>query len=1470
MCVGIRNWQWRWAQVYVDSLNANPIKSVRLGLLSPDLIRGPRDPVEREKLEFQAPKYWLSWGEVTTPDTIGYRSGKPEPGGLFCQRIFGPVKDWECECGKWSSIRYRGVICDRCGTEVAHSRVRRQRMGHIELAVPVAHIWFLRSPRRVLSRILGLSQGDLEAIICYSRDVVVAPGRQAAEVGQVVDENERESLLRVAKRSGDDELVIDTGASAIRRLLERTNLGELAGRLQRSMQVGNYREQKAARRRLDVIEPLLASGGDGEPPVDPASMILEVLPVLPPGLRPVIRRPDGRFLSGDLNVLYRRVMNRNLRVERLLAMHAPEVIRRNAKRLLQEAVDELLANGMLSRKAMSTSGRRSLCSLTDTLVGKNGRFRRSLLGKRVDYSGRAVIVPGPHLSLNECGLPRAMAAELFKPFIIHRLVEREIVSTGPAARRLVEDWINGRRSTVFDRPRRTDKEPENASPPPVTRMSTAHVAEALEDVVREHPVLLNRAPTLDRLGIRAFQPVLSDHKAIALSPLACEGFAADFDGDLIGVHVPLSPEAQIESSVLLGAANNLFHPGDGRPAVIPGKEMALGWYLLTKLHPGVPEPAGQDLPEWKGARRFGTTREVEHALALGLVRSGTPIYFATGRAGANPRWLPTTPGRVLFNGIFPTRVIDATGFVDRAVDRDLLAELVATSYEVCGMRPTLRLLERLKEQGYQWATSFGVSLGIYDFKGPEDRVVVRHAAEAMVRRLDHAAAEGRLTRRSRYYLHLDIWKRAGKLLTDSFLSTKRVPGTDNGLVEILNAGAGLSPQELQHLIGLRGVMPRPRARLVGELGEALPTPVKSSLSEGLSPIEFLLSARGRRKGLVDVALQVSRAGYLMRRLVSVVHGVVITQADCGSAEGVPVTQKHRDSDGDPRGPEIVGRVSLHDLPAPNGGTQGRPLVRAGQVIDRATAEHLGREGVTSIAVRSPLTCYAPGGCCQACYGWGVGDQELASIGDAVGIRAAQAIGECCVQQALNSRREAGVRELPGWVEARAVAGGVVGYSSAVDIAALPVVREGRRSTIRVAVGTRPGSKSSDRLEMTVESADGNHQMVDLQAGDQLPFPDGAAVSAGSLIAGREPWYQAIVAPCDGELQWKDVVPGVTMRWRKELGSGRSLVIRAGRKRGLSPAAIIYPAEGGAPILLPLVAGTELRYGSPWDETWPLLDAPARGTPWSPEYESRPLERGPVDDRNFLSPAVPVCKGMAIGVVPVSPHARSDLAGTLPDLVNLLEVRSSGRKGVLAEVDGRLEVTEGEEGRLVLRVVPESGDPHQVQATVLPRGQCLLARDGTLVSVGEPLSDGAVDWNALLKLLGPAEAMSRLAATITRHCRQQGVDLSAKHVEIIVRRLLVDAGAMGESEAEARGTTKPAGGPQPEFKFVGATQAAVGSRSFMARAASQDSVSGLVDAVTSGEVDHLEGLMENVMVGRLIPAGTGVFSDVDLDFGGDDE
>jgi len=1472
---------------------------ISIRIASPEEIRGPRDTKERERLELQGQRTWWSWGEVTKPETINYRSFKPEKDGLFCERIFGPVKDWECHCGKYKRIRYRGVICDRCGVEVTLSKVRRERMGHIELSVPVAHIWFFKTLPSPMGNLLNITLRELERVIYYSNYIVIEPGKQEVEVdgkvvpvkqNQLLDEDEFLAMKQKARDMGDTMFRADTGAPAVRELLSRIDIKKLAEDLRAGVasETSQHRKKQMLKR-LKIVDALLSSGDSGDLPNNPAWMILDVVPVIPPDLRPLVPLDGGRFATSDLNDLYRRVINRNNRLQKLIQHRAPEVILRNEKRMLQEAVDALFDNGRRS-KAIRGRGKRPLKSLSDMLKGKQGRFRQNLLGKRVDYSGRSVIVVGPELRLHQCGLPKAMAVELFKPFIIHKLVENGIAETVKRAKKIVEK-----------------ESPE--------------VYEILEQIIQDHPVLLNRAPTLHRLGIQAFEPVLVEGKAIRIHPLVCAAFNADFDGDQMAVHVPLSFEAQIEARVLMIASNNILKPSDGRPVAEPSQDMVLGSYFLTKLPPGAEEPLSGTLADlsarsagWKDAPFFSTLAEIEMALLHETVGyQSTIFYWFTPPAGSDPSrqagWIPTTAGRVLFNSIIPAKIIQSGGFRNGLMRKKSLSQLVLTSFLEAGLADTVVFLDRLKEFGFRYATSGGISIGIEDLEIPAEKVTLLEEADKRVQRFQRAYNTGQITFGERYNKVIDAWTHANNDVAEAMIKHMGASrGGFNPVFMMFDSGSRGSRDQIRQLAGMRGLMAKPQKKLTGGIGEIIESPIKSNFREGLTVLEYFISTHGARKGLADTALKTADAGYLTRRLVDVAQDVTITEEDCGTILGLEISALKEGEDViESLRERILGAVALEDVYDPNKMDEdGDPklLVASGQLIREDVSDEIDEAGIDRVKIRSVLTCEARRGVCRMCYGRNLATMEMVDMGEAVGILAAQSIGEPGTQLTLRTFHIGGTSaRIAEEAERRARSDGLVQYTSELEFADLPVEYEdGEKGQIRIAL-TREDESAADEQKEGILITDPKDKkrvlnrfpvpegaLLQVKAGDTVSKVDPRQGARASVLYTWDPYNDPSIIKVDGELRWKDLVPGVTLREELDESTGlRSVVVVADPDKELHPSVLVYAPNRKDPQEYILAEGSRVILGSPTDLVSRAMEIPDEANPWSPKFkvEEYPInvawpnktKKEAKDKTVFLSPAVKVPKGVTVTKIPRQAYKTRDITGGLPRVAELFEGRRPKDPATIAEVDGHVKFGEIKRGKREIFVYPleEGAEPQLYEVAA---GKHLRVHEGDKVRAGDRLTEGPVNPHDILGIKGPRAVQEYLLNEVQEVYRLQGVRISDKHIGVIVRQMLqkvrvVDPGDTGFLEGETvdklsfrdendrilRKKGKPA---NAEPVLLGITKASLTTQSFISAASFQETTRVLTDAAIRGAKDDLLGLKENIIIGHLIPAGTGIYRYAEID------
>jgi len=1376
---------------------ASAFDFIQVRIASPDEIRGPKDPKERERLEMAGLRTWWSWGEVLKPETINYRSFKPEKDGLFCERIFGPVKDWECHCGKYKRIRYRGVICDRCGVEVTLSKVRRERMGHIELAVPVAHIWFFKTLPSPMGNLLDVTLRDLEKVIYYSNYIVIDAGEQDVRVNQLLDEEEYLTLRQKAKEESDGAFHADIGAPAVRELLRRLDVDKTAEELRASVAVeGSQHRKKQMLKRLKIVDAFRNSGNAGDVRNKAEWMILDVVPVIPPDLRPLVPLDGGRFATSDLNDLYRRVINRNNRLQKLILHRAPEVILRNEKRMLQEAVDALFDNGRRS-KAIRGRGKRPLKSLSDMLKGKQGRFRQNLLGKRVDYSGRSVIVVGPELKLHQCGLPKAMALELFKPFIIHKLVEKGIAETVKRAKKIVE-------------------------------RESPEVYEILEEIIRDHPVLLNRAPTLHRLGIQAFEPVLVEGKAIRIHPLVCAAFNADFDGDQMAVHVPLSFEAQLESRLLMLSSNNILKPSDGRPVAEPSQDIVLGCYFATRTRPDFDTAVKQ-------APHFATVDEVELALGQGRVEYHSPVRFWVNDASGQ-RWVETTVGRVLFNAIVPPEI----GYQNREMKKKALGELVFESYRRAGLATTVEFLDRLKDFGFRNATRGGVSIGIEDLHIPAEKETLLREAEARVERFQRAYQTGNITNGERYNKVIDTWTHANNDIADAMVKAMRESKDGfNPVFMMFDSGSRGSRDQIRQLAGMRGLMAKPQKKLTGGIGEIIESPIKSNFREGLSVLEYFISTHGARKGLADTALKTADAGYLTRRLVDVAQDVVVTEDDCGTILGLEVAALKEGEDViEPLGERIVGNVAAEDVEDPHEtDDSGRRtlLVEAGKLIDEDTARAIEESGIETVKIRSVLTCEAKRGLCRMCYGRNLATMSMVDLGEAVGIIAAQSIGEPGTQLTLRTFHIGGTAaRIAEQTSRKSKVAGRIEYG---DRLVMVIGPDGQR------IVTSYEGEISIRGAADRSSATGGARLQ-VPLGAILMVADSEDVKRDQVIFSWDPYTNPIIADVAGIVRFVDLVEDESVSEElDELTGLRQRVVIEDRDKKLHPHIEI------------------------WDEA---KDRKVR------DFVVPVGAQLTVDDGAHIS------AGTIIAKVNREAYKTRDITGGLPRVAELFEARRPKDPATISEIDGVVRFGEIKRGKREIFVHPMRiegqvvvvDDTQEPQLYEVPAGKHLRVHEGDRVRAGDRLSEGPVNPHDILRIKGPRAVQEYLLNEVQEVYRLQGVKINDKHIGVIVRQMLqkvrvIDPGETEFLEGEhvdkqafrdenERAKKKKLQPATSEPLLLGITKASLTTQSFVSAASFQETTRVLTDASIRGAQDDLLGLKENIIIGHLIPAGTGMY------------
>jgi len=1353
-----------------------------------------------------------SHGEVIKPETINYRSYRPEKDGLFCEKIFGPTRDWECYCGKYKRIRYKGIICDRCGVEVTTKSVRRERFGHIQLAVPVVHIWYFRSLPNKIGHLLGMPTKDLEKIVYYESYAVVNPGPTGLPSRHLLTEEEYFKVLDSLPPSNQDlsnddpnKFLALIGGEAIRELLRRIDIEALSLDLRRAAreETSQLKRQEALKR-LRTIEAFRLEEGKAEN--HPDWMVMSVIPVIPPELRPLVPLEGGRFATSDLNDLYRRVIIRNNRLKRLMDIKAPEVILRNEKRMLQEAVDSLLDN---SRRvsAVRSDTSRALKSLSDTLKGKQGRFRQNLLGKRVDYSGRSVIVVGPELKLHECGLPKEMAVELFKPFIIRKLIERGITKTVKSAKKVVE-------------------------------RKTTEVWDILESIIDGHPIMLNRAPTLHRLGIQAFQPRLVEGRALQIHPLVCTAFNADFDGDQMAVHVPLSYEAQLECAILMLSSHNIISPQNGEPIAVPSQDMVLGAYYLTKHRVGV-------LGE---GRRFGSPSEVIVAYNLGRLDLHAKVHVRV-----KGKMVETTTGRVIFNEIVPEEL----GYLNELLTKKRLRQIIATTFRTVGTLKTVEFLDKLKELGFGFATKGGLSVALSDIVVPKEKDEIITKAQKQVDDVQDKYLNGFMTAGERYNKVIDIWTRATNRTADKlFDALAHDRDGFNPLYMMVDSGARGSKEQVRQLAGMRGLMAKPQKSLSGQTGELIENPIISNFHEGLSILEYFISTHGARKGLADTALKTADAGYLTRRLIDAAQDAIISAFDCGTIRGIPVSALKEGEDvKEPLAERILGRVSLDHIIDPL--TQD-VLLEAGGMVTEEVAAKIASTSIETVLIRSVLTCEMRRGVCAQCYGRNLTTHKIVEMGEAVGIIAAQSIGEPGTQLTLRTFHTGGAASL------------IASQSQVTSKFDGTVQYEGMK------VITDP---SGERIVMSrsgvVNVLDEDNRVVgkfDVPYGAKILVNDGQKVVKGEMLYEWDPYNAVIISEHAGTIRYKDFIENVTYRMMAdELTGNLQLHTIDSRDRTKSPTIDIVAPDGHVIInyIIPSQAILQVQ-------------------------NAEEIEVGTV-------------------LVKIAREAGKtrDITGGLPRVTELFEARSPSDPATVSEIDGSVHFEKPRRGSRV--VVVTSHDGTDRREYTVPFGKHILVQEGDTVRSGERLSDGAIDPHDILAIKGVAEVQQYLVNEIQEVYRMQGVKISDKHIEVIVRQMLgkvritssgdslllvndeVDKAKVAEendvlrnsvfitkrgdakfkigqmvekkkfketaSDLKKKGKTAPEARPaEPvhgEPVLLGITQAALQTESFISAASFQETTKVLTDASIQAKTDTLLGLKENVIVGHLIPAGTGL-------------
>ncbi|MFH0845714.1 MAG: DNA-directed RNA polymerase subunit beta' [Pseudomonadota bacterium] len=1344
----------------------------------------PKDPSSyyAVKVSLSSPEKIIerSHGEVKKPETINYRTFKPERDGLFCSKIFGPVKDYECNCGKYKRMKHRGIVCEKCGVEVIQSKVRRDRMGHIKLAAPVAHIWFLKCLPSKIGNLLDLTLKDLERVLYYESYIVIDPGDTPLDKNTLLTD---EQYHRIKEEYGN-RVKIGLGAEAIQAMLKALDLQLLSATLRAEMlETKSDAKRKKLGKRLKIIEAFRESKNR------PEWMILNVIPVMPPDLRPLVPLDGGRFATSDLNDLYRRVINRNNRLQRLLELNAPDIIIRNEKRMLQEAVDVLFDNGRRG-KVVTGPNKRPFKSLSDMLKGKQGRFRQNLLGKRVDYSGRSVIVVGPDLRLHQCGLPKKMALELFKPFIYNKLDEKGLATTIKAAKKMVE-------------------------------RETPEVWDALDDVVKEYCIMLNRAPTLHRLGIQAFEPILIEGKAIQLHPLVCTAFNADFDGDQMAVHVPLSIEAQIEARVLMMSTNNILSPANGDPIIVPSQDIVLGIYYMTRERPLSPGEG----------KLFANVEEVRIAYDAGVLG-----LHASIKVRLNGHIEETTTGRVLLYEVLPKKL--PFSLLNKPMTKKEMRILINECYRREGTKATVILADRLKDIGYKYATLSGISISMKDMTVPSKKVEIIENAEKDVKKIEAQYKSGLITDGEKYNKVVDIWAQSTENVASEMMkemALEEIRGLDgrtfetnsfNPIYMMSDSGARGSKDQMRQLAGMRGLMAKPS-------GEIIETPITSNFREGLTVLQYFISTHGARKGLADTALKTANSGYLTRRLVDVAQDTVILEEDCGSVDGIWLTSLVEGGEIMQRvGERALGRVALQDIFDP---VTGETLVPANDIIDEEKVRKLENAGLEKIKIRSALTCQAKKGLCKKCYGRDLAHGHEVNIGEAVGIIAAQSIGEPGTQLTMRTFHIGGTaskRVEQTTVQSRN--GGRVSFQG------LRTVKNNDGDDV---VMNRNGEIS------VLGKADRELERYPIIYGAVLKIKDGGKIKPNQVLAEWDPFTIPIITEAPGVVKFGDIIDGVTMQERRDKVTGMiSRIIVESHDIDLRPRISIKDMEGKTASTF-IASQGKARYHLPIGAIIMVREGDKIGS------------------------------GTILAKIPRETTKTKDITGGLPRVAELFEVRKPKEGAILSEIDGAVSFGKYTKGKRKVTITPEIGDPIDY---FISKGKHVSVFEGDYVRAGEPLMDGSENPHDILRIRGLKELAKYLVDEVQEVYRLQGVSINDKHIEVIVRQMLkqVTVTAVGDSNfllgehierlrfaEENQKIIEGGGSPATGAPLLlGITKASLSTESFISAASFQETTKVLADAAVAGKVDYLKGLKENVIMGRLIPAGTGLrdYRSMDID------
>jgi len=1336
--------------------------SVRISLSSPEKIR------ER------------SYGEVKKPETLNYRTFKPERDGLFCSKIFGPIKDYECNCGKYKRMKHRGIVCEKCGVEVIQSKVRRERSGHIQLAAPVAHIWFLKCLPSKIGNLLDLTLKDLERVLYFENYIVIDPKDTPFDKGTLLTDEQ----LHHAIEDYGDRFEVGVGAEAVQKMLRDLDLEQLSGTLRAEMmKTKSDAKRKKIAKRLKVIDAFKDSRNR------PEWTIMDIIPVLPPDLRPLVPLDGGRFATSDLNDLYRRVINRNNRLKRLLELNAPGIIVRNEKRMLQEAVDVLFDNGRRG-KVVTGANKRPFKSLSDMLKGKQGRFRQNLLGKRVDYSGRSVIVVGPDLRLHQCGLPKKMALELFKPFIYNKLDENGLATTIKSAKKMVE-------------------------------RETPEVWDALDEVVKEYCIWLNRAPTLHRLGIQAFEPILIEGKAIQLHPLVCTAFNADFDGDQMAVHVPLSIEAQIEARVLMMSTNNILSPASGDPIIVPSQDIVLGLYYMTR-----------ERPFCKGdGKVFANHQEVRIAYDAGELD-----LHASIKVRGNGKIEETTTGRILLYEIFPKKF--PFSLMNKVMDKKELRIVINECYRREGIKATVILSDRLKDLGYKYATLSGISISIKDMTIPSRKNEIIEKAEKEVRKIDNQYKGGLITDGEKYNKVVDIWAQSTEKISDEMMNEMAIEerkgpkgqkvktNSFNPIYMMSDSGSRGSKDQMRQLAGMRGLMAKPS-------GEIIESPITSNFREGLTVLQYFISTHGARKGLADTALKTANSGYLTRRLVDVAQDAVITEEDCGTVDGIWVTALTEGGEIIQRvGDRILGRVVLQDVIDP---ITGELLVSANEMIDEERVKKIENAGLEKVRIRSVLTCQTKRGICKKCYGRDLAHGHEVNIGEAVGIIAAQSIGEPGTQLTMRTFHIGGTA------------------SKRVEQTTVQTRNKGKVSfqnlkTVKNAEGNLVAMNRNGEIAVL---AKGGRELerYPIIYGAILKVQDGQNLKPNEVLAEWDPFTIPILTEVQGAVKFGDIIDRVTMQEKRDKVTGKSSrVIVESRDMDARPRISIKDRKGKT-ASIPGTAKGRARYHLP------------------------------IGAIIMVNEGHNISAGAVLAKIPRETTKTKDITGGLPRVAELFEVRKPKENAILSEIDGTVSFGQYTKGRRKVTITPELGEPMDYFIT---KGKHVSVLEGDYVRAGEPLMDGSANPHDILRIRGTKELAKYLVNEVQEVYRLQGVGINDKHIEVIVKQMLkqVTVTDIGDSnfllgehverwrfEEKNQEIMEQGGGPATaEPLLLGITKASLSTESFISAASFQETTKVLSDASVAGKIDYLKGLKENVIMGRLIPAGTGIreYREIDID------